>query len=194
MRNVFFVLGCGPSLAHLDVDLAPYGRVIATNDAVFKYPRADALYFTDLSWWIDNRFLVRRQYQGPIYTSNKLVEEFYVTKVPCSGASGLDISRRSIRHGSNSGYAALHLAFNFGATLIVLLGFDMQTVNGNAHWQRRPKESPVQDRIMKNVMLPRFNELVGPLARLGVDVINATPNSALRVWPHVPLSTVLSWL
>jgi hypothetical protein len=45
---------------------------------------------------------------------------------------------------------------------------------------------------MKNSMLPCFDSLVEPLKDAGVEVINVTPDSALKCWPCRSLEELLS--
>ncbi len=187
-----FILGCGPSLRREDVDKLQLRRVLAINDSFLLAPWADILYFCDPKWWHTNRFQVNDLFRGHlIATMTNAIAG--VKTLQCTGETGLETDPAAIRHGSNSGYQAINLAYHLGVKRIVLLGYDMRVhASGKAHWQHRPGPA-VGDfhTILQTQMLPKFETLVKPLAAAGVEVINCTPESALRCWPCWPLSRVL---
>jgi hypothetical protein len=114
-------------------------------------------------------------------------------RLRCTGESGLDSDPACLRHGSGSGYQAIHLAYHLGAARIVLLGYDLHVTGTLVRWrQRHASAAPeAQERVMRDIMLPQFRTLLQPLKRANVTVVNATPNSSLQVWPYVPLEKVL---
>jgi hypothetical protein len=166
-------------------------RVIAINDAFKIFPRADVLYFCDVDWWKKNRLSVQERFLGKvIVTMNHVLSG--VKTLRETGALGLETDPGGIRHGNNSGYAAINLAYHFGAKRIVLLGYDMRVPNGKTHWHDRDNGRDAQDfdHVLRNEMLPCFRYLHDPLKAAGVEVINATPNSALTLWPYRALGTI----
>lgn len=191
-----FLLGCGPSLARTPLQELPrHGRVIAINDAFLRLPSADVLYFCDRAWWKRHSHLVHERFTGRWIVT--LRDEYPGVKtLRCTGELGLEEDPGALRHGSNSGYQAINLAFHFGATRIVLLGYDMQVVDGwRMHhaprsWDRTTPEA--FQRVLLQKMLPKFQSLVAPLREAGVEVLNATPGSRLTLWPRVALEEVLS--
>lgn len=78
-----------------------------------------------------------------------------------------------------------------GAARIVLVGYDMKpAADGRAHWFG---DHPIKtDRAVFSAMLNNFATLPEPLKRLGVEVINCTPDSALKVFPTDDLARLLS--
>ena len=107
-----------------------------------------------------------------------------------TGRDGLETKPTGIRTGRNSGYQAINLAVHLGAKRIVLLGYDMRFQGKKSHWHGgHPVE--IRDTVFENSMLPCFPSLVKPLAKLGVEVLNATPGSALTVFPMVELENVI---
>lgn len=190
-----FLLGCGPSLAQAHTSqLRDAGRVIAINDAYLKAPWADVLYFTDRKWYQQHAEQVAAAFWGRhIVTLDNRLDG--VKTLRSTGQTGLETDPACLRHGSNSGYAAIGLAYHFGATRIVLIGYDMQLQGGQTHWRHREKDAgEAFQRTLTNVMLPNFSSLVTPLAEAGVEVINCTPGSALKVWPIESLDVVLERL
>ncbi len=192
---VCFLLGCGPSLVALNkfLPLCEYGKVIAINDAYRMCPKADVLYFHDDAWWQSNWFDAGMKFQGQYYVSiNGITPGTH--QLRNTGPTGLETDPTGLRHGSNSGYQAINLAFLFGVKKIVLIGYDLQTVAGQVHWRIRGdkrEQLEAADKCMSTVMLPKFATLKAPLEKHGVTVLNASPDSALKVWPYVPLGTVL---
>lgn len=192
-----FLLAGGPSLGsvpRIDIDrLKYYGRVIAINDSYQLVPDADVLYFCDASWWLSRKQGVANTFAGRyiITMDNKIPG---VLTLKGTGASGLETDPASIRHGHNSGYAAINLAYHFGARQIVLLGYDMRVVGHRMHWHNLPSNIQHEEfqRILQQEMLPNFATLKAPLEQAGVQVLNATPDSALRVWPYVSLHHILN--
>ncbi len=189
-----FLLGCGPSLRREDVEKLKFRRVIAINDSYLLAPWADILYFCDAKWWNANRFQVNDVFRGPrIVTMQNAIPG--VSMVRCTGDVGLETDPAAIRHGSNSGYQAINVAYHLGVKRIVLLGYDMQVPqNGKMHWCARGEVRSPEGfhNTLQKVMLPKFDSLVKPLAEAGVIVVNCTPNSALTCWPTVTLEQVLS--
>lgn len=97
----------------------------------------------------------------------------------------------AIRRGLNSGYQALGAAVLWGARRVVLLGYDFQRTGGRAHWH------PDHPANMGNLgTLPDWIAEMGVLARdldgQGVEVLNATRETALRCFPRIDLSEALT--
>ena len=182
-------IGGGPSLTAGDVDrVEGKARVVAVNDAHRLPPWADVLYGCDRKWW--------RWHGGvPEFPGLKVsleeTGEADIKLLGNSGELGFDPDRRRLRTGANGGYQAIHLAVHLGARRIVLLGYDMKPApDGRTHWFG---EHPVATKpsVFAAVMLPKFPTLKAALDRLGVEVVNATPDSALTIWPTHRLDEVL---
>lgn len=98
-----------------------------------------------------------------------------------------------IGSGGNSGFQALNIAAQFGATRILLIGFDMHAAS-NVHWYGR--------NVGKNMRNPRDHDYVGwrealnkqsvVLRKMGIDVVNASPDSALVCFERKTLGAALS--
>lgn len=90
--------------------------------------------------------------------------------------------------GGNSGFQALNLAVQFGAAKIVLIGFDMDDAGGK-HWYGRNgwPMSNNPDRSCFRRWIAAFEKAAPVLAHRGIQVFNASPNSALRCFPLVDL-------
>lgn len=94
--------------------------------------------------------------------------------------------------GHNSGFHALNLAAQFGARRIVLVGYDASVAHG-VHWHGKHERmgNPVASTCEK---WRRALDGVAPqLAALGVEVLNASPISALTAYPKCTLEESLAW-
>jgi len=206
------IIAGGPSLR--TQDLSPLYthrcKIITINDSWRIRLNADVLYFCDTKWWENqlyaNFFSIVSGREGRfqsirfhdlIYSGNwiKGGEGFddhpQVQKLKFTGQQGLETDPTGLRHGSNSTYQAMNLAYHFGVKKIVLLGVDMRVSDsGRSHWHDEHRASGFHN-VIKNTMLPQFQYLVEPLKAAGVEVINATPGSALTLWEQKSLEDAL---
>jgi len=188
-----FILGGGPSLKNVDIFSLRNRRVIAINNSWELAPWADILYFCDVRWWNWHGERASRQFEGRyIVTASQLLDDPRGRLLKLTGATGLEKDPSGLRHGSNSGYQVINLAYHLGVKRIVLLGYDMHVKNGT-HWHPgHPSTKPdMYGKSLSDAMLPKFDSLVDPLKEAGVEVINATPGSALRCWPIRSLKEAL---
>lgn len=194
-NEVAFLLACGPSFSRVPVDkLQGKGRVLAINDAYQRVPWADVLYACDLKFLRAHQDRILGTFQGRYIVSldNNLPG---VRSLRNTGEVGLETDPGGLKHGHNSGYQAINLAYHLGATKIVLLGYDMGTPNGQLHWQpRSDQQTEFGFNQSLSIMLACFPSLVQPLYEAGVSVVNCTPHSKLQCWPYEPLSTVLHYI
>ena len=189
------IVGGGPSHADIDLDALKGVRFIAINSACRKVrPVAtaeDILYFSDNSW--SERFPgLLTDWPGPVVTSNRN------TKARLGDAvRRLDLEplvhtfQVMIDHVSaSSGHAAACLAAVMGAKRIVLIGFEGKFVNGQSHGHsdyRMQDAGPLAERFV-----PGWFALAPAFDRLGVEVINATPDSAVTCFPVADLYEAIS--
>jgi len=186
-----FLIGGGPSLNGFDFKLLKNKRTIAINKAFVFHPNADILYWTDsrfYSWYkkdID-------KFKGDKYTVKPygdLAKDIKVLRN--TGKAGLETDPSGVRHGNNSGHAALNLAYHLGAKRIVLLGFDMQNIKGASHFHDGYPVRQTRNEVYIKSMIPYFVAISEDLKRKKVEIINACPNSALTVFKRLPMSSVL---
>lgn len=190
------ILGGGPSLANVDMPAVRDSgfRAICVNDAFMWAPWADLLYFCDMEWWDARGRQVREVFHGRLVTLENEITS--VKRLRNTGERGLETDPAGLRHGSNSGYQAINLAFHLGVSRIVLLGYDLRVHGDRLHAieGHRRQDAVTFDRLLKDVMLPNFESLVEPLAAAGVEVVNVTPGSRLRCWPMIDLRDALTFI
>jgi len=201
-----FILGGGPSLRGFDASVLkrPGWRVLAVNDSWRLAPWLDCLYFTDESWFVDQMqrdlwSLDRTINFGQLMYTKTSVNGGYspvfkehpqVRQLKFTGQEGLEKSPEGLRHGSSSCYAAMNLAYHFGVKRIVLLGMDMRVVDGRTHWHDSPRPDGYAS-VISLSHLPSFATLVEPLKEAGVEVLNATKDSALTCWSEISLRALI---
>lgn len=183
------ILASGPSLAPADVArvLAAGLHIIAIKEAQRLAPAADVLYACDSKWW--------RHFGPSLCGFNGLRYALettpYAQQLRNSGMTGLDLDPTALRTGKNSGFQAVNLAVHLGAARVILLGFDMQTGKTGDHFfgaHRYPGASVPKYLDFREC----FQTIVAPLKAAGVEVLNATPDSALDAFPRVSLDEALA--
>jgi len=89
--------------------------------------------------------------------------------------------------GGNSGFQAFNLAVQFSSTKIILVGFDMRIDRG-VHWHGKHNRGLCNPRppTIKH-WIDRLDGEAEKLKALGVDVVNASPDSALQAYPKLSI-------
>lgn len=187
-------LAGGPSLTAEDVAFVrgTADAVVAVNDAHRLAPWADVLYSSDQRWYAHYQGVPT--FQGLKFGLQPLVAPapWGVTVLQNTGDRGLELDPGGLRNGRNSGYAAVNLAVHLGAARILLLGYDLgHAPHGLKHWFG---DHPDGLRAMSpyQTFLVMFESIVEPLRQIGVEVINCSRQTALTVFPRVPLAEALS--
>jgi hypothetical protein len=143
------------------------------------------MYACDLHWWDVYAGELKRDFAGELWTQDeKAAKRFGLHRMP--GVSMPGLGRSMIHFGNNSGYQAINLAYLFGATKIILLGFDMKVEAGKIHFfgnhpYHKPGQGPNNDVMAR--WCGNFVKLAQDLVNEGVEVINATRSTALKTFP-----------
>lgn len=198
------ILGGGPSLTSGDglarVKSARSDRegrplsVIAVNNAYQVAPNADVLYYADGRWWSWHKDRDDyRAFQGLRCSIEGSDGEgagdpdVYRLQLDATATISRDPTR--LAHGGNGGYQAINLAALAGAKRIILLGYDMKHDGKRTNWHAG---HPIRtrERIVRN-WIPNFRRLAVELANDGVEVINASEDTALDAFPRRPIAELL---
>lgn len=98
----------------------------------------------------------------------------------------------TIGGGGNSGFQALNLAVQFGAKHILLIGFDMTDQSG-IHWYGRNHwvgaSNPNHTCFAR--WIAAFRGAAQDLARMNIEVVNASPHSAMECFPKRSIKEVV---
>jgi len=184
---------CGGESVRAQRGVIPHlpGPIIAVKEAVFLKPDADVLFFSGerpedlaprcLAQFLGRYLVVRGRGHRIFPASAKLVGRT-VTHTAWSDDPTLVA-------GYDSGTSAINLAMLFGATEIVVLGYDMvggRWFNGELpHFMPKPRESDFQKHLS---VLPALAE---DARRRGIRIINTSPISRVDVFEQAPLEQVL---
>lgn len=95
--------------------------------------------------------------------------------------------------GANSGFQALNLAAVAGARRIILTGYDMQHSERLRHWHDDHGEGLSNPEARMLSGCARILDQVAPqFAQRGIEVLNATRQTALRGYRRVTMKEALS--
>ena len=163
-------------------------KAIAVSDAVFPCWFADICFSSDAKWWDHNCGLAAFP---RIKISRNPLGRYDVQNLHDTGESGFDPVPGNVRHGSNSGYQAVHLAAQLGAAEIIIAGMDFTNDGARQHWfglhhGRMDMHSDTE------TWRKHFRTLTDALDDLGVSVLNASTISTIDWLPHCDLEMHLA--
>jgi len=193
-----FLIGGGPSLKGMDLTGLTGRRTIAVNNAFRLIPRPDVVFYADTRWWSWNGKDIPTDFGGRIISTCSAGARYLDPRVCRMGRcyrfaepDGNPLSTDpSLLSGPDSGYMAINLAFQFGASRIVLLGYDMEFTAGESHWHADyPVETPETNYL--NLFAPKYPKLIEALHKAGVEVLRCTP-SRLDYIPEITLEEALA--
>lgn len=182
------ILASGPSMSQEIADGVARRalRTIAINTTFQLAPWADILYAADGQWW-DRHWKHAKGFKGLKVTiePNALRPELLTLKNNMVGGfTGFDPDPGTVKSGQNSGYQAICIAVHAGAKCIELYGFDMRSIENKHHWHGgHPSPLRNHGESMYGRWLKNFETLVPEINKRGIEVINCTPNSALKCFP-----------
>jgi hypothetical protein len=185
----------GPSLTQEVADRCRGFTILAVKEAYRLFPWAEVLYGCDGKFW--DRRDGCRDFTGERWSSHgergvddktSAAAKYDLHLVRGKAGSTFSLDPKFIHYGSNSGFQAINLTILFGATSIVLVGFDMREVDGNPYFFGKHPA--------RNVAAPyaKFAPLFAAAAKQlppSIRIVNATPKSALKCWPMMDLDSAL---
>lgn len=188
------IIASGPSAKKVDIDLLR-GRfvVIAIKRNVELAPWADVVYGCDLGWWASVEGLP--DFQGlKLAYADRACDQYGCRKLRITVNSDklLFDETGHVGSGGNSGFHALNWAVQLGARRVLLIGFDMHGKAG-VHWYGRNTAAGMSNPSEDNYRRWReaFITAAPVLAERGVEVINASPLSALKCFPRSDVQDAL---
>ena len=188
-----YILGGGPSLANIDFERLRGQRSIAINNAYMqgRTPFAPVMYFMDWGWYNLHKHRLVVWPGLKVTTVNKCVNEPGIRVLKWRHRQGLDPDPRYMTRGTSAGFGAVSLAAKLGAKKIVLLGFDMRVIDGEHNYHKGEHKRDVDKAIYVNNFIQSFRSLLKPAAEQKIEIVNATPGSALPFFPIVDPEEVL---
>jgi len=190
-----FLIGGGPSLLGQEVSLLRGSRVVALNSSWEVAPFADFLLFGDPRWWRWHGEEVRRNFPGRVVSISYARDERLLnldraalvngrigplTKDNCNQL----VFRRTIAA------SGLHMLALLGVRKIITLGLDGRLGNSGRSHHHEPHPIKLRPDTFEQQIID-FESAAHDLDRLGIEVLNASPGSAIDLWPIVSLREAL---
>lgn len=178
------ILASGPGLTDQQVqhvrDRVADCYIITVNATYARAPWADVYYSGDFLFWKVHRMVIQataKQNVAECWTQDHAAAERYGIK-RVKGVNRPGLGQACVHTGGNSGYQAINLAYLWGAKKIILLGFTMREIDGRKHWHDdHPK--PLVQQILPDEWRHKMKPLAADLEKVGVEVVNCDPLSAL---------------
>jgi hypothetical protein len=194
--EIVVVAAPGPSLTPAVANACKGRRTIAVQDAYRLLPWADVLYGCDAVWWHHHKGCP--DFSGEKWSTHddisndkrEVAAKYGVHLIAGKPADVFSLNPAVLHYGSNSGFQAVNLAILMGAARIVLVGFDMRVVCGKRHFFG-DHPAPLNNSVDFSRFVEPFQRAVQSLPS-DLEILNATPGSALQCFPMVSLEDALS--
>ena len=177
-------------------------HVIGVNAAFLIGDWIDMVFFGDGRFYFDNKKALCAYSKMKITCNTNIQKKKGVHSIKYlqkqgNHPHGITTQPGTVSWNNNSGAASISLAAQLGVKKIYLLGFDMKAgEKGNQHFHSHYKHGKIN--APKNPMklpfhrhLQCFPSIARDAKRLGIEIINVNPNSAITVFKRVKLSEVL---
>ena len=200
--SLWCCIASGPSLTQEDVDAVQgRARVLVVNDSYRLAPWADAIYAADLKWWHVHHPNLKNDFAGRMFSveagdnkNPRIAEQLYGVRVWAQEKdrkqkhNGLSRIPGTLRLGSLSGYQAINLVYQWGAKVILLLGYDMQLTGGQRHWFGDHRKGLTNSSSYSSRV--KFFNSINP-AEYGIEIINCSRATALTCFPRMSIGEAL---
>jgi hypothetical protein len=191
------IVACGPSVKNANVELLKGKfKVLAIKEALSRLvPFADVVYGCEEPWWNHVKGL-------PDYKGLKLAWEG--SKINFEDVHRFALFSKThdeimvdapgvIGAGGHSGFQALNIAVQFGASRILLVGYDLH-LNKHVHFYGRNTWSRANN--PNDTVFPRWidgmERAAVKLSAMGVEVINASPVSKVQSFRKASIEEAIS--
>jgi hypothetical protein len=183
------IIASGPSLTQDQVDACQgKARVYAVNNAYKLAPWADVLYACDEEWW-DH---YKPGFEGEKWTINiDAARKYGLNLIEHDTRLCFSVDKGLIATGGNSGFQALNLAFEQGCRKAILLGFDFHSPMTHFFGEH---PGPMRKNPCMHNWVAHMAAAAPVMAEYGYEVINSTPNSAIKSFPFMDIKDALSKL
>jgi hypothetical protein len=116
--------------------------------------------------------------------------EYCLHHITAQSREGLCKEPGMIFHGNNSGYQAVGLAYTWGASRVILLGYDMQYTGGRRHWFGDHPRG-LNNATGLACWQRSFPKLAADAEKVGLEIVNASRETALTCFPRMRLEDAL---
>lgn len=168
-------------------------HVIGINNVYQIGPWIQVEFFGDNSWYLVHR-LALAKFPGlkvscaPRFAKDGASEGIKYLAKDRKHRRGITSDVTKVGWNNNSGAAAISLARHFGVGRIYLLGFDMKRTDKHGHWHAPHNE---KDALPFGRHLKGFPFIASDARKMGIEILNVNPDSAINSFKKVALSEVL---
>ena len=190
-----YILGGGPSMAYLeekDFEIIKKKRTIVTNNAYQLAPWSEALFFMDHDWFKKHEVSLASYHGLKVTIANQMKEGKGIKWLKRGSKAMISLDPCIVNNGNNSGHCAVNLAYHFGVSKIILVGFDMRIVESKHNYHNKHHRK-MKDSIYQDEYIPNLESMKEPLEKQGVQILNATPESALKCFKTVDLKETVNY-
>jgi len=172
-------------------------HIIGINVAYLLGNWIDMIYFGDTHFFLTHKTGLS-QHPAIKVSSYSGVQKFeWVKFVPFdrNHPRGISPNQNMVSWNKNSGSAAISLAAHTGAKRIILLGFDMKLSGIDQHWHDVYHVKTNDPNRMRKLPFYRhmlgFPEIAKDARRMGIEILNASPDSAIVDFKKVSVKDIL---
>lgn len=173
-------------------------HVVGINVAYLLGDWVDVVFFGDPGFFLTHKKALL-EFKGLKVTCNPTVERFSWVKFLARDhkhTKGISPHRDKVSWNHNSGAASISFVAHTGANRIFLLGFDMKLSNsGYQHWHdvyhRGVWEPKKKKKLPFSLHLAGFLPIAKDANKLGIEIINVCPDSAIDCFPRVSLKSLI---
>ncbi len=184
--QVCYIIGGGPSLLTQNTALLQGQNIIVINSSYLAFPDAQFCIFSDMRWWCHHlRLKAMTDFKGTVISTSNSASGAKIVKMKRKSSPGLATERDSVMVRNTTLTGAINLAVHFGVAKLVLLGIDQKTTDGK-HWHHasHPWNPTANCWARQQMDMPK---IAADLTALNIPCVNASPGSALALWPVVNL-------
>lgn len=196
-----YIIGGGPSVKEEDLSIIKNKRIIGVNDAYKLGPWVDICWFGDWKWWVWNRKDIKANYKGLVVTccnSNKMMgdpraaDDTRIKIMKRAGKHGILKAANLIAWNFCSGSSAINFAYHLGVKRIVLIGFDMQRVNGAKNWHDyHHRENFDEGSYLRYLRV--YQHIARDARLLDLEIINTSMVSKIDHFPKMSLGDAVRY-
>lgn len=186
-----FIIGGGPSLLQQNLDLLRNQHVITINTSFKKIPWAEFTIFADTRWFLHHQKDLRNFKGRIVSVSTAATGPPVLLKMHRKNPPKLADDRGTLMVQNTTLTAAMNLAVHLGVSKIVLLGIDQKPgPDGKTHHHEPHPWKTVADCWKKQQV--DLVHVATQLKERGIECVNASPGSALGLWPIVNLEEMFA--
>lgn len=196
-----FIIGGGPSVSpEMIATLNDSGALCFGLNSSAKFIKSPVgVLWTDNSWGAKNKpyldklvcpkFFVTTS--GRNYIKKDIKTQSNATVVHKSGESGFDNCIDHVK-GNNSGAFAINLLVNCGAKRLGLVGYDMHTEKGRAHFHNE-YDYAIRPEVYKNHFIPCIEAMAEVIKSSGYStkIYNCNPFSSLKCFDFRSIGDII---